>query len=180
MAMNRDTQKGKLAELKQGGLKYRELLQELLLDGFDHFQNHSNSVRLTEVIEVCMEVKAFPTNAIRTYILDHAEVRWSKTKKQFLKDGEGRVTLPAVSWYDYKNPQESAIFDWDRSRKSALRKAIKAYKKGMLKNNKDGCQKESIEREAKLLGIKLTPDWDKEKEEQVEETKSAAVFTASA
>lgn len=180
MAMHRDKQKAMKAELKQLGMKGRDMLQVLIEDGFDHFSSHSNSTRLTEVIEVCMECKTFPTNAIRTYILDHANVYWSKTKKQFLKDGDGHFTKPTLPWYDYKNPQESTLFDWDKSRRAALKKAIKHYKQGKLKNNAGNCQKSAIEREAKALNVKLVPDWDKSGQEQTEETKAAKPVTASA
>lgn len=177
--MKRDKFNGILAEARTHGTKGRDLLQVLILDGMELFKMHGDTSRLNKVMELCREVKAWPVKVVHTYIIEHCDVRWKKTTDTYVKEGEGKVSAPAVPWFEYKNSINPGLFDLDKQLKSLISKAIKAKKEGKLKGDDSGHGASKIMALARLEGYDLPEGWDKaDNEEKGEPAKSAASVTA--
>lgn len=122
--------------------KQRDVLQALLVFGFEQFKDHGNTGFLTEAINGVAKVKSIPTNNVKEYIKAHANVALHQAKDGpfawvFKKSGkEVKVTMPTVSWYDHtanKNTKPTADVDGLALLRTALVKGLKAAKEGKLK-----------------------------------------------
>lgn len=132
--------KSKLAGFKNSMLTQRDNLQEFLEFGLLHYKENGNTVYLSQTLNVCVGVKALPTNAIKEYIKEHANVQWKKNKDGdmvFKKVGKQvEVTMPSVIWYNSKHvakDQAKADMDVLARTKSLLTSLTKALNDGHVK-----------------------------------------------
>lgn len=135
----------KLGGVISNATRDREIIQELLMDGFLQAMpkaegGHENYARLTAIVSACVGVKSLPTRTIQDYIRTFVEVRWVKPEGEegrYKKSGNGGVTLPEVSWYEWVgNTNQTAKVDYDpvKAIKAVIAKAKKAAKEEHLKD----------------------------------------------
>ena len=96
--MDRKTFNRKLSGVVKSAKSMRENVQELIVAGLVHFEEHADTGYLTDLVRACQGVRALPTATINEYIQTHANVAWGKLKdgqKGYKKVGkEVEVTMP--------------------------------------------------------------------------------------
>lgn len=137
--MDRKTFNRKLGNVIKSTKTLRDNMQELIVAGIVHYQNHGDTGYLTDLARACKGVKALPTLTITDYIKAHANVGWGKLKDKqpgFKKVGkEVEVKMPDVTWYDWeggKHNQITSDYQFLSTIKSAVTKAVNAHKEGRI------------------------------------------------
>lgn len=134
----------KLAGFKTSINNQRDNLNDLIVFGIEHYSEHGNTLYLSKVMNTCVGVKALPTQAIKQFIQDHANVAWKKDKAGnmvFKKNGKEVVAeIPTIKWYDSKhvaNQQAKPDMDVVARTKSLLTSLTKAMKEGHIKEGQE-------------------------------------------
>lgn len=108
----------KLAGVIRSAKTQRDAIQALIESGLAQYclegsdgKPCGNTGQLTQVIQACVGVKSLPTNTIKNYIKEHANVMFTKNKKGeyvFKKLGkEVQVTEPKETWYNWSGNKEA-------------------------------------------------------------------------
>lgn len=138
--MNEKQFNQKLSGVIRSAKNMRESIQELIVSGLVHYENHNDSGRLTAIVTACKGVKSLPTATIADYIKAHANLGWGKLKDGkpgFRTIGKGaEVKMPEVTWYDWeggKHNQVTSDYAFLSTIKGAITKAVKAAEEGRIK-----------------------------------------------
>lgn len=147
----------KLQNLVINAKSQRESVQELIVFGVMQYALHSDTGYLTRLMQACVGVKALPTQTIKDYIKEHANVKYvaiqdketKRTKKVFKKDGERAETKDiTVSWYEWHGARHQASLDLDETAqiRSFLTRLNAKIKDGHVKNFEHAVQvKQALE-----------------------------------
>lgn len=142
--MDRKTFNRKLGNVVKSAKAMRDNVQELIVAGLVHYEQHGDTGYLTDLARACKGVKSLPTQTITDYIKEHANVGWGKLKDKqlgFKKVGkEVEVRMPEVTWYDWEGGKHNQItqdYDLLSSVRSAVTKAIKKAQEGHLKEGQE-------------------------------------------
>lgn len=141
MSMNEKQFKAKLATITKSGKTLRENVQSVLIFGFEQAKEHGNLGYLSDVMRICIGVRALPTNAIKDYIKDYVEpIKWAKGPDgvvRFSKDGKNgklKVTMPTEPWFEHESvrktqaKQDLHVAQRLKSLLTALDNALKEHK----------------------------------------------------
>lgn len=142
--MDRKTFNRKLSGVVKSAKTMRDNVQELIVAGLVHYEEHGDTGYLTDLARACKGVRALPTTTITEYIKAHANVGWGKLKDKrlgFKKVGKDiEVQMPNVTWYDWEGGDHNVIkedYDMLASVRSAVTKAIKKAQEGHLKEGQE-------------------------------------------
>ena len=156
--MERKVFNRKLSAVVKSAKTMRENVQELIVAGLVHFEQHNDTTYLTELVRACQGVRALPTTTISEYIKLHANVGWGKLKDGkpgFKKVGkEVEVTMPEVTWYDWEGGKHNEVksdYLFLSTIKSAVTKAVNAHKEGRISAE----QWEAAQKAAKVFDIEI-------------------------
>lgn len=130
----------------------RDKIQALIVSGLEEYQEHGNTGQLSRLIQAVVGVRSLPTNTLRDFIKAHANVMFTKAKdgsyvfKKMTGEKEVAVTIPDVTWYNWKgNPNKNPNLDFD------VAKALSQMVKRVAKAMDEGKVKEGQEEEASLV-----------------------------
>lgn len=142
--MERKVFNRKLSAVVKSAKTMRGNVQELIVAGLVHYEQHGDTGYLTDLARACKNVRSLPTLTITEYIKAHANVGWGKLKDKqsgFKKVGkEIEVQMPNVTWFDWEGGTHNEIkedYDLLASVRSAVTKAINKAKAGQLKEGQE-------------------------------------------
>lgn len=139
----------KLSTWVRGSKSKRDELQEFIVFGVLHAQEHDNDfTKLTEVMKACEEVKAFPNQDVCDYIKKVViGITW-KVKDKVFKRASKKATieynigfLESETWYEFsKATNEVKEVDFNKQLASFAKRLRKAMDEGTLKSGQeDAC-----------------------------------------
>ena len=156
--MDRKTFNRKLSGVVKSAKSMRDNVQELIVAGLVHYEEHQDTGYLTDLVRACQGVRSLPTTTISEYIKLHANVGWGKLKdgkpgfKKVGKDIE--VQMPEVTWYDWEGGKHNEVksdYQFLSTIKSAITKAVKAHEEGRISDE----QWEAAQKAAKTFDIEI-------------------------
>lgn len=143
----------KLTTWVRGAKSRRDELQEFIVFGVLHAQEHDNDfTKLTSVMKACEEVRAFPNQDICDYIKKVISgVQW-KVKEKVFKRASKKVEvsynigyLESETWYDFsKATEEVKEIDFAQQLAKFIKRMDKAIKDGTLKDGQDETASEFV------------------------------------
>jgi len=158
MSMERKTFNRKLAAVVKSAKTMRDNVQELIVAGLVHFDEHGDATYLTELVRACQGVRSLPTTTISEYIKIHANVGWGKLKDQkggFKKIGKDiEVKMPEVTWYDWEGGEHNKVksdYAFKASIKRAITNAVTAHNEGRISAE----DWEAAQQAAELFGVEI-------------------------
>lgn len=148
----------KLAGVIKTAKTMRSNLQNLLLFGMEHYAQSGDTVYLTKCMQSCVGVSALPTQKMKQFIQEHANVSWreiqGKNGKQFVfkKVGDAPTyKIPAINWWDIsKAGDASPDMDTDAAIINLRTRMAKKLEAGTVKN------KANAKRDIKALDELIT------------------------
>lgn len=125
----------KLAVAGHSVQETNKLFEELLFDAFHQALpvsegGHGSCQRLTACIGMAEHTKGLNVRKMQAFIQAHADVKWTRNSNgthSFSFRDKPSVTLPTVTWYDWKHGSDKAAVEVDvmKQIKTLLRKAEK-------------------------------------------------------
>jgi hypothetical protein len=116
----------KATSTKNAAATMRAGVQALIEAGLGHYAEHGDTVYLTKAMDCCIGVQALPTNTIKGYIKQHANVTYVKSGDvyvfQKVKAGKDEpkgtkvsavVEMPTVTWFAYNAEKNPIKADYD-------------------------------------------------------------------
>lgn len=151
----------KLSGFVKSQVNQRDNLQSLIVFGLEHYGEHGDTAYLSKVMQACVGVRSLPTETLKGYIKQHANVRLEKDSKsgvlKFKKEGkEAEVVMPTKVWYDWEGAKHHATPDVDAIARIATIKTTlnKALKEGTLKDGQEQYVKDLL---AAINSVKVEP-----------------------
>lgn len=127
----------KLSVAGNSQIETNKLFQELLFDAFHQAQHpdvggHGSCTRLTAILQMAEHCRGGTAKKIQAFIQNFADVRYTKNDNgthSFEFRDKPSVTIPTVTWYDWKHVTDKASVTVD---------PIKEIKRILNKAAKDG------------------------------------------
>lgn len=103
----------KLGATTRSAKTLRANIQNLILFGMEHYASTGDTVYLTKCMQACVGVAALPTQKMKIYIQDHANVSWREIEIKKGKDAGKKTAVfkakgkehtykePVENWWEY-------------------------------------------------------------------------------
>lgn len=104
---------GKLSGVIRSATSMRAKLQNLMLFGMEHYAKNGDTGYLDRCMESCVGVAALPTQKMKVFIQEHANVSWKEVEIKSGKDKGKKVRVfkkrgkeatykePTINWWEF-------------------------------------------------------------------------------